>query len=102
LSVERHKPWVLHFVDTLHLLYEQQRVGADVKPGGAVRERPFKGSDEAAIFGDVIRSDADRLGKFLDQRPVFSLDSHAEPRRARVSAGAAVDIGDHDGTVTGT
>src|SRR5436190_90728 len=93
---------MLHLVIAEHLLDQQERVGSNQHLGFAMRPRPFQGRNEAAIFRDIVRGDADRLVKLVYQRAIRPLDSHAETGRPRVAPGAAVRIrDDHDSIDSG-
>src|SRR5439155_7866594 len=83
-----------------HLLHEQERIGADENVGGSLPPGPFERGNQPAIFRDVVRRDADRLAELFDERSIRPLDPDAVAGRARIAAGAAVDVGD-DGTGDG-
>ena len=94
LGVQRLQARVLHLVVAEHLLHEQQRIGADVQRAVPVRARPFERGEQAAILGDVVGRDADRLAELLDERAVGLLDADAVAGRPGIAPGAAVDVGD--------
>jgi hypothetical protein len=79
-----------------HLLHEEQRVGPHAQGVVIVCERPFERGQQTPVLGDVVRGNANRLGEFLDERPVGGLDADAVRRRSGIAASAAVDIR-HDG-----
>src|SRR5688500_3599771 len=93
LLPERLKPWMLHPVFAAHLFHQQVGVRFDVELLDAVVRRPVERGEQAAIFGDVVGGDAHRLLQF-DHRAVAELNPDAVAGRARVAAGATVDIRD--------
>ena len=93
-GMQRLQSGVLHLVVAEHLLNEQQRVGADQKLRAAVRLRPFQRGEEATVLRDVIGGHANRFVKLLDEGAAGFFDAHAETRRPRVAARAAVNVGD--------
>src|SRR5262245_15838438 len=101
LRVQRNQSGILHLVAAEHLLDEQQRIGSDVHRRLVVRERPFERREKATVFGDVVRSGANRVAEFLDERAVLALDAHAVSGGPGIAARAAVDVGDdHRATVS--
>ena len=94
LRIERLQAGVPDLVIPEHLLDEQQRVGADEHGTMAVGVRPFESRNERAVFGDVVRRDADRFAEFFDQPAVWPLDPHAEPGGTGIAARAAIYVRD--------
>src|SRR5439155_532166 len=94
LQVERLQPGVFDFVFPAHLLDEQLGIRADVDVPLAVRERPPQRGEQAVVFSDVVGRDAERAVDLVEERAAGRLDAHAVAGRARVAAGAAVDVRD--------
>ena len=65
-----------------------------MNPAVSVLPGPFERGDETAIFGDVVRGDADGAAKLFDEGSVFPLDADAEAGGAGIAPRAAVDVGD--------
>ena len=70
-AVERLEPVIPDFVDTAHLLHEEQRVGAHVQFGSVVVNAPCQRRKQALVLGDVVRrvrNGAVQLGQDLAGR----------------------------------
>ena len=59
-----------------------------------MRPGPLERRQKAAVLGNVVGGDADRLGELFDERSIGVFDADAVSRRARVSPRSTVDVGD--------
>ena len=64
----------------------------DLHVGFAVGARPLQRRDQTAILRDVVRGDANRVVKLIDQGGVGPLDPYPEAGRPGIAAGAAIVI----------
>jgi hypothetical protein len=94
----RSRARALDLVLAAHLLDEQFRVGADLDILVPVIHRPFQGREQAVVFGDVVRRDAQAAEELFDEGSVGVFDADAVTGRSGIAAGSPVDINtDHGG-----
>lgn len=79
LGEQRLQPGVLHAVHTEHLLHQQFGIRPDDDVAVAVLDGVPQRGEQAVVFGDVVRGDADRAAELNDQRAVGGLDANAVP-----------------------
>src|SRR5687767_1349199 len=76
------------------LAYEQLRVKAHFYALGAEGERAFEPGDEATVFSNVVRGDADSFRRFVaDNSGRVDYDGSVGGR-ARVTAGSTIGVDD--------
>src|SRR5262249_12907683 len=96
-SVEWLQPWMTDLVVAEHLLHKELRIGSYVDGCHVVCLRPLQCRQQTAIFGHIVRGDANRLAELFDQRAVRRFKANAVSGGTRITARATIDVGNNFG-----
>jgi hypothetical protein len=93
--MERLQPGILDLVLATHLLHQQLGVRADLHAALLVINRPLQRGEQAVVFGDIVRRDAQPAVQLVNERAVGGFDPDTVPRRTRIATGPAVYVSDN-------